>query len=1056
MKFTDLFIRRPVLAIVVNLVIIIAGLQAIRSLNVRQYPKLESATVTVRTAYVGANADLVRGFITTPLERAIAAADGIDFIESQSVQGLSTINVRLKLNFAAANALSDVSARVNQVRADLPPEAEIPAINIEPSDSRIAAMYLSFGSDILEENQVTDYLIRVVQPRLSAIEGIQRADILGGRAFALRAWLKPEKMAALNVSPAQVRQALAANNALSAVGETKGQLVQINLTATTDVQNVEGFKNLVIREHKGTLVRLGDIAEVVMGADNYEQDVRMSGRKETFMGVWVLPNANSLDVISRVRKEVDTIKQELPGGMRAKIAFDSTNYINNAVKEVTRTLTDTVLIVIIVIFLFLGSMRTVLVPLVAIPVSLIGAIFLMQAFGFTINLLTLLAIVLSVGLVVDDAIVVVENVERNIRLGKTPMQAAFTGARELIGPIIAMTITLVAVYAPIGFQGGLTGALFREFAFTLAGAVFISGIVALTLSPMMASRLLRAEHSPGWLPRHIDLGFEAFKRIYARMLNATLRTRPAVYAVWITLTLMIIPLYMFSPAELAPYEDQGVVFGAIDVPANATLEQLTPYTLQVNQLFSSVPEFAQSFQITFPSGGFGGALMKPWEERKRSIFPIQEELSKKTYGVAGIRAPVFLPAALPSAGFFPIELVIASTAGHEELLKYAQQLVQEAVKSGQFAFPPVMDVRIDQAKSEIVIDRDKVASMGLTMQQVGSDLSSMLSGNFVNRFSMDGRSYKVIAQVERAGRLTAEQLTDIHITGPGGELIPLSSIATIRDGVEPRSLNRFQQLNAIKISGVAPRSVDQGLQVLESAAKRILPAGSRVDYTGESRQLRQESGKFLPAMGLAIVLIFLALAAQFNSFRDPFVVLAGSVPLAMFGALMFTFLKFAGPPGMHYPLTQGWTTTLNIYSQVGLVTLVGLIAKNGILIVEFANTQQAAGLSKLDAVRVAAATRLRPIVMTTVATVAGHFPLTLVTGPGAVARNSIGIVLVGGMTIGTLFTLFVVPSVYVLIAQDHRRKSTDSEPAEEAPREGHYSDVRELAPGLATGTTLLP
>jgi multidrug efflux pump len=1056
MKFTDLFIRRPVLAIVVNLVIIIAGLQAIRTLNVRQYPKLESATVTVKTVYIGANADLVRGFITTPLERAIAAADGIDFIESQSVQSLSTINVRLKLNFPAANALSDISARVNQLRADLPPEAEIPAIAIEPSDSRIAAMYLSFGSDILAENQVTDYLIRIVQPRLSAIDGIQRAEILGGQAFALRAWLKPEKMAALNVSPAQVRQALSANNALSAVGETKGQLVRVNLTATTDLQTVEDFKHLVIREHNGTLVRLSDVADVVMGADTYDQDVRMSGRKETFMGVWVLPNANSLDVIARVRQDINTIKQELPTGMRATVAFDSTNYINNAVKEVTRTLTDTVLIVIVVIFLFLGTMRTVLVPLVAIPVSLIGAVFLMQIFGFTINLLTLLAIVLSVGLVVDDAIVVVENVERNIRLGKTPMQAAFAGARELVGPIIAMTITLAAVYAPIGFQGGLTGALFREFAFTLAGAVFISGIVALTLSPMMSSRLLRADHSPGWLPRHIDLGFEAFKRIYARMLKATLRMRPAVYTVWIALTLMIIPMYLFSPAELAPYEDQGVVFGAIDVPANATLEQLTPYTAQVYRLFSSVPEFAQSFQVTFPNAGFGGALMKPWEQRKRSIFPIQEELSKKTYNIAGIRAPMFLPAALPSAGFFPVEFVIASTAGHEQLLGYAQQLVQEAVKSGQFAFPPVMDVRIDQAKSEIVIDRDKVASMGLTLQQVGSDLSSMLSGNFVNRFSMDGRSYKVIAQVERAGRLTPEQLTDIHISGPGGTLIPLSSIATIRDGVEPRSLNRFQQLNAIKISGVAPRSVDGGLKVLESAAKRILPAGSRIDYTGESRQLRQESGKFLPAMGLAIILIFLALAAQFNSFRDPFVVLAGSVPLAMFGALIFTFLKFPGPPSMHFPLTQGWTTTLNIYSQVGLVTLVGLIAKNGILIVEFANEQQAAGLSKLEAVQVAAATRLRPILMTTVATVAGHFPLTLVTGPGAVARNSIGIVLVGGMAIGTLFTLFVVPSVYVLIAQDHRRKVADEAPSEEVQRAGHYSDVRELASGLATGTAVLP
>ena len=1052
MRFTDLFIRRPVLAIVVNLVIIIAGLQAIRSLNVRQYPKLESATVTVKTAYVGANADLVRGFITTPLERSIAAADGIDFMESQSVQGLSTISVRLKLNFSAASALSDISARVNQVRADLPPEAEIPAIAIEPSDARVAAMYLSFGSDILAENQVTDYLIRVVQPRLSAIEGIQRAEILGGQAFALRAWLKPDKMAALNVSPAQVRQALSANNSLSAVGETKGQFVQVNLTATTDVQSVDDFKNLVIREHNGALVRLRDVAEVVLGADTYDQDVRMSGHKETFMGVWVLPNANSLDVITNVRHEIDTIKRELPNGMRATVAFDSTNYIKNAISEVRNTLIDTILIVIVVIFLFLGSMRTVLVPLVAIPVSLVGAIFLMQVFGFTVNLLTLLAVVLSVGLVVDDAIVVVENVERHIRLGQTPLQAAIAGARELVGPIIAMTITLTAVYVPIGFQGGLTGALFREFALTLAGAVFISGIVALTLSPMMSSRLLKGNHEPGWLPRHIDLGFEAFKRLYARMLKATLRIRPVVYAAWITLMLAIIPLYMFSPGELAPYEDQGVVFGALDVPANATLEQLTPYTAQVNQFFSSVPEFAQSFQITFPSGGFGGALMKPWDERKRSIFPIQEELSRKTSSIAGIRAPVFLPAALPSAGFFPIEFVIASTADHAQLMQYAQELVREAVKSGQFAFPPVTDVRIDQAKSEIVIDRDKVASMGLTLQQVGSDLSSMMSGNFVNRFNMEGRSYKVIAQVERTGRLTSEQLSDIHIGGPRGELIPLSSIASIRPGVEPRSLNRFQQLNAVKISGVAPRSVDQGLKVLESAASRILPPGSRIDYTGESRQLRQESGKFLPAMGLAIVLIFLALAAQFNSFRDPFVVLAGSVPLAMFGALIFTFLKFAGPPGMHYSLTEGWTTTLNIYSQVGLVTLVGLVAKNGILIVEFANAQQAAGLSKIEAVQAAAATRLRPIVMTTVATVAGHFPLTLVTGPGAVARNSIGIVLVGGMAIGTFFTLFIVPAVYVLIAQEHRRLSPE-ELSESETRS--KSDVRELAPGLATGNTAI-
>jgi multidrug efflux pump len=635
------------------------------------------------------------------------------------------------------------------------------------------------------------------------------------------------------------------------------------------------------------------------------------------------------------------------------------------------------------------------------------------------------------------------------------MQAALVGARELVGPIIAMTITLAAVYTPIGFQGGLTGALFREFAFTLAGAVFISGIVALTLSPMMSSRLLKADHNPGWLPRHIDSGFEAFKRIYGRMLSYTLKMRGAVYAIWITLALVTVPLYMFSAQELAPYEDQGVVFGAIDVPANATLEQLTPYTHQVFEKYSSVPEFAQSFQITFPTAGFGGALMKPWDERRRSIFPIQDELSKKTYSIAGIRAPVFLPPALPSAGFFPIEFVIASTEDHDKLLKYADQIVQEALKSGQFAFPPILDLRYDEAKRDIVIDRDKVASMGLTMQQVGADLSAMLGGNFVNRFNMDGRSYKVIAQVERAGRLNSEQLSDIHISGPRGTLIPLSAIASIRDGVQPRTLNRFQQLNAIKISGVAPRSVDQGLQVLENAAKKVLPPDARIDYTGESRQLRQESGKFLPALGLAIVLIFLALAAQFNSFRDPFVVLAGSVPLAMFGALIFTFLKFAGPPGMSFPLTQGWTTTLNIYSQVGLVTLVGLVAKNGILIVEFANAQQAAGLSKIEAVKIAAATRLRPILMTTVATVAGHFPLTLVTGAGAVARNSIGIVLVGGMTIGTFFTLFIVPAVYVLIAQDHRKKSPEIALESEALRTRPISDVRELLPGVATGTTLI-
>jgi multidrug efflux pump len=1036
MKLTDVFLRRPVLAIVVSVLIIVAGLQAIRSLNVRQYPKIESATVTVKTVYVGASADLVRGFITTPLERAIAAADGIDYIESQSILGLSTINVRLKLNFNAAEALADISSRVNQVRADLPPEAQVPAIQVEPSDAQIAAMYLSFTSDVLEDNQVTDYLIRVVQPRLSAIGGVQRAEILGARTFALRAWLKPDRMAALNVTPSQVQRALAANNFLTAAGTTKGALVQLNITASTDLRSLDGFKKLVIREQNGALIRLEDLADVELGADEYDQDVRFSGQKAVFMGVWVLPSASALDVIADVNADIARITAELPTGMQASVAYDSTAYIKDAIEEVVKTLSETIVIVMIVIFLFLGSFRSALVPVVAIPVSLIGGVFLMQAFGFTLNLLTLLAIVLSVGLVVDDAIVVVENVERHIREGRTPYHAALIGARELVGPVIAMTVTLAAVYVPIGIQGGLTGALFREFAFTLAGAVFISGVVALTLSPVMSSRLLRSEHQHRWFARKVESGFDAVRNRYSRMLAATLRNRGAVYTVWVVLALLLVPLYKLSPGELAPHEDQSFIFGAIDVPANATLEQVTTYSAQVAKVFASTPEFEHSFQISFPSQGFGGMALKPWNHRKRSVFPIEHELNMKLAGITGIRAPVFLPPALPNPGLFPVEVVLTSTAEHEQLVKYADQLVVAAMASHQFAFPPIVDVRIDQANTELVIDRSKAASMGLTMEQLGADVSAILSGNYVNRFSMDGRAYKVIPQIARSGRLTASQLTDIHVSGPNGRLIPLGAVATLHNGLEPRSLNRFQQLNAIKISGLPTQSLEGALAVMEETAAKILPPGSRLDYTGESRQLRQESGKFLPALGLALLVIFLVLAAQFNSFRDPFVVLAGSVPLAMFGALIFTFLKFAGPPGMHFGLTEGWTTTLNIYSQVGLVTLAGLIAKNGILIVQFANEQQLLrGMSKVEAVQEAASIRLRPILMTTVATVAGHFPLTLVSGPGAVARNSIGIVLVGGMTIGTLFTLFVVPSVYVLIAKDHSKERAKREALENAADE---------------------
>ena len=1017
MKITDLFIHRPVLAIVVNLVVVIAGLQAITSLNVRQYPRSENASVTVTTVYVGASAELVRGFITTPLERAIAAADGIDYIESQSSLGLSTISVRLKLNYDSTKALAEISSKVDQVRNDLPPEAEVPIINIESADSQFASAYLSFTSDTLEQNEITDYLVRIVQPRLAALEGVQRADILGGRTFAMRIWLKPDRMAALNVTPLDVRRALAANNYLAALGRTKGALVQVNLTANTNLNSVAEFKQLVIREEGGAVIRLEDVGEVALGAEDYDAEVRFSGQTAVFMGIWVLPNANALDVIDSVDLEMAAIQKVLPTGMQARVAYDATNYIDNAIREVIKTLSETLLIVIVVIFLFLGSLRSALIPVIAIPLSLIGAVFLMQTFGFTINLLTLLAIVLSVGLVVDDAIVVVENVERHLSDGEPPHKAALLGARELVGPIIAMTITLAAVYLPIGLQGGLTGALFREFAFTLAGAVTISGLVALTLSPVMSANLLKPGLEDHGLAGRIARDFKRLREFYGRLLDVTLRARPAVYLVWVVISLMSLPMYMMSAKELAPTEDQGVIFGILDAAANSTLDQTSLYAAAANQVFLSVPEADFTFQISFPSSGFGGLVTKPWDERERSIFEILPEVQRGLHNIPGIRMFPVTPPALPGGGQFPVELVIASTAETDQILQLVQQLQLKAMQSGMFAFPPIIDVKIDQPQTEFIIDRDRVADLGLNLEQIGADISSMVGGNFVNRFDIAGRSYKVIPQIERIGRLNPAQLQEIYITGPDQRLIPLSTVATLQDTVVPRSLNRFQQLNAVKLSGVAVRPLDEALRFLEEEAAKILPQGYVVDYTGESRQLRTEGNKFLPAFGLAVVLIFLVLAAQFNSFRDPFVILAGSVPLAIFGALVFAFLKMPDPNVAFW--TEGWTTTLNIYSQVGLVTLVGLVAKNGILIVEFANKLQEQGKAKLEAVRQSAMTRLRPILMTTAATIAGHFPLVLVTGAGAEARNSIGLILVGGMAIGTLFTLFVVPSIYMLVARDH-------------------------------------
>jgi len=1008
MKFTDLFIKRPVLAMVVSLVILIAGLQSIRSLSVRQYPRSDIAVVSVSTTYVGANADLVRGFITTPLERVIASADGIDYMESSSAQGLSTITVHLKLNYDTNAALTQIQAKVAQVRNDLPPEAEAPVIDLQTADNEFAAMYIGFSSPDLDQNQITDYLTRVVQPKLSAISGVQRADILGDRTFAMRIWLKPDKMAALGISPSAVHDALAHNNYLSALGATKGSMVSVNLVANTDLRTAEEFRQLVVKNDNGVVVRLGEIADVVLGAQNYDSEVRFNGETATFMGIWVLPTANSLEVIKRVRAEIPGIQAQLPTGMKVGIPYDSTAYIQDAINEVLRTLTETLLIVIVVIFLFLGSMRSVLIPVVAIPISLIGAVFLMLVAGFTINLLTLLAIVLSVGLVVDDAIVMVENIERHIHMGKTPTRAALDAARELVGPIISMTITLAAVYAPIGIQGGLTGALFREFAFTLAGAVIVSGIVALTLSPMMGSKLLRAGDTERGFAGWINRRFDRVRRTYESALAGTLRYRPVVLTVWAIVAVLMVPFYMFSQRELAPAEDQGVVFGVIQASPNSTIDQTRLYTNQVYDVYHAFPESESIFQITSPTGGFGGMVTKPWSERKKTAQQLLLESTGPLSKIAGIRVIPLTPPPLPGGGDFPVDFVVASPAEPQQLLDFAKRLVTKAFASGIFIYAD-SDLKFDQPQTEVVFDRDKLRSQGVDLSQAGQDLSTLLGGNYVNRFSIQGRSYKVIPQVKRAERLTAEQLSQIYVTGSQDKLVPLSTFATLKTTTEPRELKKFQQLNAVRIQGVVPPGVplDQALRVLEDEAKTILPQGFTVDYAGESRQLRTEGSKFLGTFLLSGILIYLVLAAQFESFRDPFIILAGSVPLAISGALLFSFLGL---------------TTLNIYSQVGLITLVGLISKNGILIVEFANHLQETGRDKLAAIIEAAETRLRPILMTTAATVIGHFPLVLAKGPGAGARNSIGIMLVSGMIIGTVFTLFIVPSIYMLVAKTHTHR----------------------------------
>jgi len=1015
-SFTDIFIRHPVLAVVINLVIVLVGWRALSSLPVQQYPKIESSSVLITTVYTGASAETVRGFLTTPIERVVSAISGVDTIESTSRAGVSIITVRLKLNHSSTAALAEVTARLQQVRSELPSEAEPPVVEVQRADRPYASFYLSFSSDTRDVPGITDWLARTLQPQLATLEGVQRVGIEGGRPIAMRVWIDPDRLAALNLSPGDVSSALRRNNYLAAVGQTKGNLVQVNLLANTDLRSVEEFENLIVADREGAIVRLSDVARVELGAEEADLIAKINGREAVFLSVWPLAGTNEIAVAHRLRDEMERLRPGLPPDIDMSLAYDATLFMENALTEITKTLTETILIVGLVVFLFMGSIRTALVPLVAMPVSLVGAAIVMMAAGFSLNLLTILAIVLSVGLVVDDAIVVVENVERHVREGRTRIDAALIGARELVGPIIAMTITLAAVYTPIGFQGGLTGTLFLEFAITLAAAVVVSGIVAVTLSPMMSSRFVHAGGKEGRMTALVNRGFDAVRRGYGRALDVALEMRWAVVAGALLIMAAAWPLYSYSRSELAPVEDQGHISMFLDAAPDATMEAVDREAQNVIKSITSFPEAEFMWSLTAAWGGFGGMKTKDWRERERSTEQMYGPVFGAVSQVPGLRVFPRLDPPLPNAGQYDVELVLQSNAPVEEMLATAAQVVGAGWMSGKFLYVDT-DLKIDKPEARVVIDRERLADLGLDLAGVGQELGILLGGGYVNRFNYFDRSYKVIPQIAAADRATLGPLLDLKVKTPDGDLVPVSAFTSIESSTAPRTLNRFQQRNAVRIFGGVQPGVTkaEGLRVLEQAAIAAGGEGIVLDYAGESRQIRREGSALVVTLGFALVLIYLVLAAQFKSFRDPLIVLLGSVPLAISGALVFSFLDL---------------TTINIYSQVGLITLVGLIAKNGILIVEFANTLQERGMKKAAALREAAQTRLRPVLMTSAATVFGHFPLVLVTGPGAEARNSIGTVLVSGMIVGTVFTLFVVPVFYSLIAAQHAPQ-TEHEPVAE-------------------------
>ena len=1007
----DVFCRRPIVAIVLSLVLVLVGIRASIDLPVLQFPKIASASLQITTPYIGASADVVQGFITEPIERAAASVPGVDYIDSNTTLGLSTVNVWLKLNEDSTDALAELSARLDQIRFELPEGAEDPSVQVVRADRPFAVFYLNVQYD--EENagmsrlEVTDYLSRRVVPNLSTIIGVQRVGLEGSRSPAMRIWLDTKKMAAFNVAADDVANALRNNNLIATIGASENNQQRIALVTDSSLTNVEAFKQLIVREVNGAQIRISDIAKVELGEVEGQVTARFDKETTIFISVWPLPGANEIDIGDRLYKKLDSINQTLPKGLSITSGFDGTLYMRNALQEIFITLAETILLVGIVVVVMMGSFRTALVPLITIPISILGAIAAMTLMGFTLNLLTVLAIVLSVGLVVDDAIVVVENVARYMRSGMSRMQAALISSRQLLAPIISMTITLAAVYAPIGLLSGLTGALFKEFAFTLAIAVLISGFVAVTLSPIMSAYACPEGDKEGKFTLKINAGFARLQQWYGKVLLRTIDFKAQVLTGAVFLALLSVPFYLLSLKELAPTEDQSSITVIVEAAPESSLQYTTEHMDDVVDMMKQLDGSQFMWQIINPVGAFGGIEFVPLKDRSEGVQDIFWKAFGALSSVPGLKAFPVLDSALPTSGNFSVEMAVLSTDTYQDMKVYADKMVAAAMASGKFLFAET-DLKIDLPQARFLLDRQRIADLGMDLASVSRQLDVMLSGNFVNRFNKDGRAYRVIPMVDEDQRVNPDAILDLQIRTPSGALVAIRSIAKLETEVAPRVLVKFQQKNAFRIYGeVIPGTTkEQGLSALEQAAAELLPTDYNIDYAGESRQIRLEGNSLEGVLLVALVFVFLVLAIQFNSFRDPLVVLLGSVPLALAGAMMFTFLDF---------------TTINIYSQVGFITLVGLIAKDGILIVEFANHMQMQGYAKIEAIQLAAQTRLRPVLMTTAATVLGHFPLVLVSGAGAEARNSIGIILVAGMLVGTVFTLLVLPSVYMVLASNHTK-----------------------------------